>query len=276
MALLLSPLYLNTLINELTDREAIMKRIPQQFTLPIVLSTTLLLGACTADQINAGIGIAGHALKGATTTNAQIAQKASLSAQVLDKKHKVAGPNSRYTKRLNRLTRSLRTYNGMNFNYKVYLSNQVNAFAMPDGTVRVYSKLMDIMNDDELLAVIGHEIGHVELRHSLSQYKKAYLAKAAQMGLQAYGGKTVGALAGSYGDIGRQYLGARFSRNDELAADEYGVKLLHRLGRNPYAAVDAQKKLQKLGGGQGGLFASHPSSAERINRTIAAAGSIKK
>lgn len=253
-----------------------MKSIKKQLVVPFIFSVTVMLSACSSHDINAGLGIARYAIQGATVSNQQLASQARLSAQAMDKKHKVAPVNSRYAKRLNRLTKRLRNYNGMQLNYKVYLANQINAFAMPDGTVRVYSKLMDVMNDDELLAVIGHEIGHVELQHSLSQYKKAYLAKAAQMGLQSFGGETIGALAGSYGNIGRRYLGARFSRQDELAADTYSVKILKYLGRDPYAAASAQRKLQKLGGSGGGLFNSHPNSAERIAKATAAADAITK
>jgi putative metalloprotease len=50
-------------------------------------------------------------------------------------------------------------------NYKVYMAKDVNAFAMANGCIRVYSGLMDMMNDNEVEAVIGHEMGHVALGH---------------------------------------------------------------------------------------------------------------
>ena len=49
----------------------------------------------------------------------------------------------------------------MKLNYKVYEVVDINAFACGDGSIRVFSALMDLMDDDELMAVIGHEIGHV-------------------------------------------------------------------------------------------------------------------
>ena len=52
---------------------------------------------------------------------------------------------------------------GIPLNFKVYDVIDVNAFACPDGSVRVFSSLMDIMDDDELLGVIGHEIGHCRI-----------------------------------------------------------------------------------------------------------------
>lgn len=252
-----------------------MKRyIKKQLALPLALATTLGLAGCSANELNAGLGIAGNLFKGFSITNEQLAAEARLSAKAMDKKSKVASSKSKYTRRLKRLTKKLRNYDGMQFNYKVYLSKQVNAFAMPDGTIRVYSGLMDIMNDNELLAVIGHEIGHVKYQHSLNQYKKAYVAKAAKQGIAAYGGSTASALAGSYGDIGLQFLNAQFSQGDELQSDSYGVGVLHKLGKDPYAAASAQKKLQSLGGGSGSLFSSHPPSATRIKKAIAAADKI--
>ncbi len=250
------------------------KTIQQRLLMPLALSVTLAVAGCSAHEINAGIGIAGTLFKGFSITKAELVSQARMSANAMDKKSKVASPKSKYARRLRKLTKNLQTYDGMTFNYKVYVSKQVNAFALPDGSVRVYSGLMDIMNDDELIAVIGHEIGHVKYQHSLKQYKKAYAAKAAQQGIAAYSSGVASALASSYGDIGLSFLNAQFSQSDELESDAYGVVLLHRLGRNPYAAASAQRKLQAIGGGSGGLFSSHPPSKTRIQKAEAAARKI--
>ncbi len=251
------------------------KKLNNKIILPLVLLPTLSLVGCSANDLNTGLGIAGNLFKGFSITNEQLASEASLSARAMDKQEKVASSKSRYSRRLRKITRNLGHYDGINLNYKVYLSDTVNAFAMPDGTVRVYSGLMDMMNDDELVAVIGHEIGHVKKQHSLNQYKKIYIAKAAKEGLAAYGGSTASVLAGSYGDIGLQFLNAQFSQGDELQSDTYGVELLKKLGKNPCAAVTAQQKLQSLGS-DGGLFSSHPPSSKRINEANKAAGNICK
>jgi putative metalloprotease len=190
----------------------------------------------------------------------------------MDKEAKIAPANSKHAKRLNRLTKNLRSYDGMTLNYKVYLSKEINAFAMPDGTVRVYSGLMNMMNDDELMAVIGHEIGHVALEHSLAQYRKQYITNAARLGLAA-SGETASAVTGAFGDLGEEFINAQFSQADELEADVYGVKILKKLKRDPYAAASAQRKLQKLGD-SGGLLSSHPSSEARIAKATEAADEV--
>lgn len=254
----------------------IKRKLREYSLLAVLLSSTLGLVACSANELNAGVSIAANLFKGFSITNEQLAAEARQSAQALDRKNKVAATNSRYARRLHKLTRNLTHYDGLNLNYKVYLSKEINAFAMPDGTIRVYSGLMDIMNDDELLAVIGHEIAHVKKQHSLNQYKKAYVAKAMKQGLVAYGGGTASALAGSYGDIGLQFMRAQFSQSDELEADVYGVRFLKSLGRNPYAAADAQRKLLAHSGGGGGFFSTHPPTTKRIKKATEAADKVAK
>ena len=135
---------------------------------------------------------------------------------------------------------------------------------MPDGTVRVYSGLMDVMKDDELMAVIGHEVAHIKYEHTLSQFKNAYLTAAARQAASAAGG-TIGALAASdYAELGSQFMSAQFSQKDELQADVYGVEVLCQQGLDPYAAMRAQQILMQQANNGGGLFSSHPASNKRI------------
>ena len=231
------------------------------------------LTACLQSQINKSIDAASSLVEGFTVSKQQLIQEAMLSAKEMDKRAPIADSNSKYAKRLKKLTKGLHSYDGLEFNYKVYLVSDINAFAMPDGTVRVYAGLMDLMNDDELVAVIGHEIGHVAHEHSLNQYKKAYVAKAAKEGLTAADG-TIGNVAGAYGDVAEDFLNAQFSQSDELQSDAYGVKVLYKLGRDPYAAANAQKRLQELGGGSDSVFSSHPPSQKRIDLANQAADKI--
>lgn len=221
------------------------------------------LSACSQSQISGSINASTSLYEGATISKEKLVAESKLSAKEMDKQASVATLTNKYAKRLEKLTKDLRSYDGLTLNYKVYLADDVNAFAMPDGTVRVYSGLLDLMNDDEVVAVIGHEIGHVVNEHSLYQYKKAYVAKAAKEGLSAVGGAT-GMIASAYGDVGESFLNAQFSQSDELESDAYGVKLLHEVGRDPYAAVSAQEKLQSLGGTDS-VFSSHPPSQKRID-----------
>ncbi len=84
----------------------------------------------------------------------------------MDSKATLSPASSEYSKRLSKIAAALGdNINGQPVNYKVYETKDVNAFAMANGCIRVYSGLMDIMNDNEVEAVIGHEMGHVALGH---------------------------------------------------------------------------------------------------------------
>ena len=93
----------------------------------------------------------------------------------LDAQSKVLPESNAYTKRLRNLTKGLVDVEGVPLNFKVYQEDQVNAFACADGSVRVYTGIMDVMTDNELLGVIGHEIGHVALKHTTHQEGNADL-----------------------------------------------------------------------------------------------------
>lgn len=84
----------------------------------------------------------------------------------MDKNNPVCPADNPYAIRLAKLTEGLTDVEGMPLNFKVYDVIDVNAFACADGSIRVFSSLMDIMSDEELLGVIGHEVGHVAHKDS--------------------------------------------------------------------------------------------------------------
>ena len=160
-------------------------------------------------------------------------------------------------------------------------SDVVNAFALPGGYVYVTRGLLALVNDEaELAGVLGHEIGHVEARHSAQR-------QTAAVGTSLLGA-VVGAVVGN--DAVSQVLGlgqkgflASYSRDQEYEADKLGVRALARSGYDPYAqadflqSMDAEMKLQARRAGssyQGGTnwFASHPPTPDRVRAARAEAG----
>jgi predicted Zn-dependent protease len=145
--------------------------------------------------------------------------------------------------------------------------DEVNAWCMPAGKMAVYTGLINKLQatDDELAAVMGHEIAHALREHSREQISQ-------QMGTQAAIG-LAGALFG-IGDLG-QNIGAMVadvtlnkpkSRTHETEADRIGVELAARAGYDPNAAVRLWEKMAKLGGSQPPQFLStHPSHESRIS-----------
>ena len=77
-----------------------------------------------------------------------------------------------------KLTGNIKEVDGLKVNFGVYEVIDVNAFACGDGSVRICAGLMDIMTDDEVMAVVGHEIGHVIHTDSKDAMKNAYLRSA--------------------------------------------------------------------------------------------------
>ena len=203
------------------------------------------------------------ALQAVTLTDSQVKELSRQAAVQQDAKNSVAPASHADTQRLNRLVARHLNEDGLALNYKVYLSDNVNAFAMADGTIRVYSGLMKSMSDHELLFVIGHEIGHVKKGHSRKAAQLAYAASAARKGVAAVGG-TIGALAQSQlGEISETIVKAQFSQHEEKEADDYGLAFMRRNGYPETAAISA---LRKLGHSGGGLFATHPNPQDRADR----------
>ena len=234
----------------------------------LVVVTSLLAG-CAADgglDMGKALVVGGGVLQATTLDENSVKQTASLAATELDSKSNVAAENSAYMKRLNNMTRDLRNYDGLTLNFKVYINEELNAFAMADGTVRVHSGLLDAMPDDQVLAVVCHELGHVKLKHSYKQMRERLLTDAAFQAAISVGG-TIGTLTSSQlGQLGHTVVTARFSQSDELEADAYAVKTLKKLGRDPWAMKRSIETLQEKYGSGGGFLSSHPSNPQRIEQ----------
>ncbi len=249
----------------------------------IFLAAAVLAAAVScSSQFSAETALTGgvQALQAATLTNSQVQGYVKQYITDLDSKSDVLPESSPYVKRLRRITAGLTSVNGTPLNFKVYKTDELNAFACADGSVRVYTGLMDAMSDDEILGVIGHEIGHVALEHSKRQFQQALLTSAVRNGI-ASGGGTVGALTASeLGALGESLVGAKFSRKQESEADDYGYDFLKKNGKNPWAMAMAFEELAALSGESSGseagnsaagssvnqLFSSHPATADRVRK----------
>lgn len=187
-----------------------------------------------------------------------------------DKKNKLAPAGSEYTRRLNRIVSGISSVDGQPLNFKVYLTRDINAFACADGSVRVYSGLMDVMSDDEVLGVIGHEIGHVAHHDTRNAIKNALRTAALKDAVASAGGKVAALTDSQLGVLGEAVISARYSQKQESNADSYAYDFLKANGRNPLVLCMAFRKLQSLEGSAGTsglvaqLFSSHPDTGKRI------------
>jgi Zn-dependent protease with chaperone function len=139
---------------------------------------------------------------------------------------------------------------------------QINAANAGNGEFYVTTGLLQKANDDQLLAVLAHEVAHEDLGH---------VAKAQALGT----GLGIGAVildqiipgAGRVAPIAGALITRKYSRNEEYAADRHGVELLKRMGRSKDVMISTLTWLmdsEGSGGGGGGFLSTHPATGDRI------------
>jgi Zn-dependent protease with chaperone function len=161
---------------------------------------------------------------------------------------------------------------GSVYAYRWYVADspEVNAFALPGGSVVVYTGLLRAAGSaEEVAGVLAHEVQHVELRHSLRSLIHALGWRAVlAVALGDLSGGVWGGLAERLGNLG-------YGRDLERQADLEGLKALRRAGIAAHGMPAFFARLAAREGGGIALLASHPASAERmqaLQRTIAAQG----
>lgn len=246
-------------------------RILQILTVAVLLSCSNQVFA--QFNLKKAIGGASKAVKAFTLTDEQMAAYVKESVDWMDKNNPVLPADDPYTQRLARLVDGITEADGIPLNFKVYNVIDVNAFACPDGSVRVFAALMDLMNDDELLGVIGHEIGHVLKRHSKNAFKTQLLTGAMKDAVASTGGKAAALTESQLGTLGEALVNAKYSQKQEAEADDCGYDFLVKNGRNPWGIVMSFEKLQSLEGDNSKkasavtkMFSSHPETKARIEK----------
>lgn len=146
------------------------------------------------------------------------------------------------------------------YNFVTIDELSINAFALPGGHVFVTRGLCEFVhNDDELAAVIGHEMAHIELRHCLDGHR--YEAVLSRLGVAG---------AGELMDGMQRALAISYSREQEFEADARGVVLASQAGFDPKAAPALFRRLAAVeplpSGWLGPYVVSHPAALERAAR----------
>lgn len=246
-----------------------MKSFIRIITLALALVAVGVSTASAQFNLKKAISGATKAAQALTLTDAQMAAYVKESVDWMDKHNPVLPEDNPYTIRLRKLTEGITDADGIPLNFKVYHVIDVNAFACPDGSVRVFSSLMDIMTDDELLGVIGHEIGHVLKHHSKNAFKQQLLTGALKDAVASTGGVAAALTDSQLGALGESLINARYSRKQESEADDCGYDFLVSKGKNPWGIVMSFEKLASMEGeGKAGamekMFSSHPDTQARI------------
>ena len=236
-----------------------------------ILCLAAVVSVSAQFNLNKAIGGAAKAAKALTLTDAEMAAYVKESVDWMDEHNPVLPDDNPYTVRLKKLTEGVTDADGIPLNFKVYDVIDINAFACPDGSVRVFSSLMDIMNGDELMGIIGHEIGHVLKHHSKNAFRTQLLTGAAKDAVSAAGGVAAKLSDSQLGSLATSLVDAKYSQKQEKEADNCGYDFLVANGRNPWGMVMAFEKMMKMeqeAGAQSSyvqkMFSSHPETKSRI------------
>lgn len=195
----------------------------------------------------------------------------ALSAWAGLKQEEKVSTNPRYTSRMNRVAPKIILAAGGNpdeWEVQVFESEQLNAFALPGGKIGFYTGILDLMeNDDQIAAVMGHEVAHVELEHSMQRAGRSNQIAALGGVASVAAGQTANPrtwmqLYGIGASVGNALP---FSRSHESEADKRGLRYMANAGYDPVEAVRFWENMaRQSNGAPPEILSTHPSGTTRI------------
>ncbi|PIV38882.1 MAG: hypothetical protein COS29_05535 [Candidatus Omnitrophica bacterium CG02_land_8_20_14_3_00__42_8] len=202
-------------------------------------------------------------------TQKEVNMGKSIAESIEKSKEIKLDPDPLMTERVNEVGQRIASISGrkeVKYTFRVIDKDDVNAFALPGGYVFIFKGLVDkVSKDDELAAVIAHEIAHVVARHSIKRLQGGVGYNILQILMAVTGGgrSDAGRIDAAFGQLMMSY-----SREDEALADKLAVKYLKEAGYDPWAVVSLLKKLQDADKAEPirpyTSYRSHPYVADRI------------
>lgn len=160
------------------------------------------------------------------------------------------------------------------YHFLILDSDEINAFAAPGGFIFLSRGMLRLCrSEDDLAAVLAHEIGHIELQHALRAIKGSRLTSAlttlAVEGAKSFGGEQLAQLTaafeGSITDITGTLMNSGYARKQETQADASAIRILKAMGYDPHALVRVLDEMQKqLKPGGHDFAATHPPPEDRV------------
>lgn len=194
------------------------------------------------------------------------------------------GPVTEYVREVGQRVANASHRDDLDYTFTVIDSPEINAFALPGGYVYINRGLLSYLNsEDQLAAVLAHEIGHITARHAVQQQARGNLGRtAASVGgfvaAVATGSAYVGSELSQLGSLWTQAGVSGFGRENELEADSLSAEYLRNAGYDPEAVLDVLSILKnqedfnvQVAGqraGYHGLFATHPRNDERLQSAV--------
>ena len=171
------------------------------------------------------------------------------------------------------------------YHFLIMNSDDINAFAAPGGFIFVSKGMLKLCTtEDELAAVLAHEVAHVQLKHAINAIDKSRLTQALMTTL-AEAGKNLGgqqlkdltaAFEGSIGDITKKLVNSGYARGQERDADKVAVTIMPRVGYDPHALAVVLQRMSTKVEPEKGFGKTHPPPTERIKdlQTLLGAGAV--
>lgn len=254
------------------------------FVVPAVLTALGLLAGCTTSPVT------GQPIFTGLVNESQETQLGLTEHQKILKQFNGEVDNRALNNFVQRIGAKLTPHaerKDVTFTFTVLNDDLVNAFAVPGGYVYITRGLLNLAQDEsQVAAVLAHEMGHINARHSAQQMSQSMLAN---LGLSALGTATGSAGASQLGGVGANLFIKSYSRNHEYESDALSVRYLTAAGYDPYAnakflaMLEHYTNLQAQIAGQAdansgaaSYFATHPPTAERVARARALADQATK
>ena len=165
----------------------------------------------------------------------------------MDSNNTVLGNDTESAKRLNGLVKSNYSSTGnLSLNYKVYQSDEINILALSDGSIRIYSAMMDALTDDELIAVIATQIGHIENKDTQEILIKVINKDNAAGATSAQVDKLLSLSNDKLGSIVNELLQVPYTKEQNKSADNFAFALLKKNGNSTDGLVSALRKFAEM------------------------------
>ncbi|MGQ7843471.1 M48 family metalloprotease [Granulosicoccus sp. 3-233] len=167
------------------------------------------------------------------------------------------------------------------YEFHVINDSSANAWALPGGKISINRGLLvQLQNESELAAVLGHEIVHAAAKHGARGQTRGIGLQLGVLTATVLGGREgYGQQAQVLSSVGAQLINSQYGQGAELEADRYGMTYMDRAGYDPQGAVELQRTFVKLSEGRptdafSRLFASHPPSEKRVQQNMATARTL--
>ncbi len=169
----------------------------------------------------------------------------------------------------------------LDYEFTVLNNSVPNAWALPGGKIAINrGLLLELENEAELAAVLGHEVVHAAARHGAKGMERGMLLQGGIIAtVIASGNSDYAQFAVGGAQVAAQLINTKYGRNAEFESDLYGTRYMRKAGYNPQGAITLQEKFVRLSQGRPSdalsrLFASHPPSEDRVARNKETAGEL--